>query len=751
MAYNCEVEMAKQMADWGKARSVDKIAAYTKSNMLATINGRLLDFIGGTVFAVPEMALSQRAASLVDKMVAAPLMARHLARRGLHNPAGQRFTTADVRVRMFNGGDMRAGMRQGIPAGFKDSWTNIRTGTSAVDVNRTADTMYGEVVYETPFIGKPLTFMVNGVLRTVQSMDRPMFWSRFHFSLREQARLKGVQQGLSGDALEAYIDRATRFATTPEGYLEPARVPPAGSAEMEMVNQSMGDGLRYLTHEDAAIALHDGKVAVFQDESTLANMLAGLKRGGGSRVGFIADNPAGKLAAEILFPFVKTASNAGQRTAEYTPGLGLVMGVGNLIRAFRFATNGDLTQAAHMQRYAVDQLGRQAPGVGALLAGMWLYERGMLSLSYPADRGEQGRWELENKTENSIRIGGHWYPVERLPPFGPLMVIGGYLSAAKEGHTGALGVARGALGTVAGLSQTIADQPAMQGAEMLAGIFGKEPEERLGAASDWLGNTAGSMLIPNIVNRWAQWTDTTQRERYLEEISGQPVPEVLRGALGTFAARIPYVSDALPARHGVLGDEVKRNEGGWEGFWHAFIDPLNSRLDRSQQDAVTRELNRLGVGTGRITRKGGEDREIFYQRRERWGIMVRGALAELIHSPEYQSIAEARRWAAENVPGIDRKGVERQIEAEQRQYLEDMISAARSFFSAERRAGNFTDDVGVPEGTMDWQGNDLGTRDNLPTQEEMDWTAEEAYFRALDKANDRISDIEGGMPLEVEQ
>ncbi len=764
---SCQLEMAKYVADLQKATNVEKFSAFLRANLFFKLGNRIADLVGNAGMGVAEMGLKQPMASLIDRKYASPAMARVRSKA-----EGRTVTPGEVRVRMFSPRDVVMGVRKGLPAGFRDMGQTLRTGTSAVDLNRAADQIHGEVVYETPYIGKPLTLMVNGVMRMVQATDRPAFWTRFHNALQEQARIKGSQQGLAGPELEAYIQRATSFATDERGFLDQTKLPLDDTAQMDAMAAGGTDGLRYLNHEDATLALHDAYVAVFQDDSTASKALGGLKRGMGSGFGKFKENPAGRLAAEILFPVVKTPSNAAQRIAEYTPGVGMAMGYANMRRAFRAATNGDTSQAKYLQQYAVDQMARSsAGGVGAVMVGIWLHERGLLSLNYPKDAGEQGRWEAENRQENSIRIGNEWLTLEKMAPFGALLVVGGYANQAWEetqtqnamfpqqqtGLGGRLastagGAMAGGLGMMGGIARISSDQPAFTGAEMIAGAFSGDRENGL---TDWVGQTAASFMIPGIVGSWAQWTDPVQRERYLEEIAGQRVPEALRKPLGTIAARIPMVSEGLPARHDVLGNSVDRNEGGWEGFYHAFIDPFNSKLDKSTQDRVTQELNRLDVGITRLTPQGAErqNREVFYLRRERYGVMLRGVLAEVIQSNEYQGIAEARRWMASNVPGISRLGIEKQIQAEQRAFLEDAIDGVRDFIRSERKKGEFSDDVGVPEG-VDEFGNEIGRSDNLPNGEEESWTVENAVDRTLDKAWDRVSDIEDepiGVPFVPEQ
>lgn len=71
---------------------------------------------------------------------------------------------------------------------------------------------------------------------------------------------------------------------------------------------------------------------------------------------------------------------------------------------------GDKAAAAMAIKQAVKE-----GGSGLLMGGMGalLSSQDMLTGAYPSDKEERAAWEREGKTENSIKLGGHWVP---LPP-----------------------------------------------------------------------------------------------------------------------------------------------------------------------------------------------------------------------------------------------------------------------------------------------------------------------------------------------
>ena len=673
----CRIAMAKFEADLRAASTQDKVFAWIRAGALSLPANRIGDVIANTLMGVGEFARLP-VASVLDRSAA------RVTARGLSKARKKAVDPLQMRVRMFNPLDAFTGAPDAYESAVADVWQIITKGTSNVDANRAQ--MRGEVLYETPILGPAASIFVNGVMRLVQSSDRPFYWMAYHRSAREIARLRGVQAGLSGADLDGYITRT----------------------------------LPFLDPDDYAMAAHDALAAVLQDETTVFKGLQGLKNGMASPLKGVSDlpNTAGKGVGDLFFLFTKTPSNAAQRAAEYS-GAGLLMGARNLRQAYRAATNGDISNTAKLQRYAVDQMSRGTVGLAALAAGAWLYEQGNLSLGYPSDEAERGRMEVLGKKENSIRIGDRWYGLARLGPIGPVVVVGGYMAAAKKGEQGFGAIARGGVGLVAGLAQTGADQPAFSGMESLVGIA----DSQRGAANlgDWASRTVGGFLVPGLVTKWTQYADPVVRERYVTELFGVDVPEALRKPVGGIVARVPGMSDDLPARHDVLGDEVPR-EGS---LLRLGLDAFNSQLDRSNQDAVRREIERTGVGIPRITTKeAGETQAGFYLRREQYGIAVRGVLSELIQSDEYRGIEEGMRWAARTVPGYDARRLNHEIRTAQAAILKDAVEQTRKFYTRERKAGRFKDTGGFP----------------LPGQQTEEFV-EDATGRALDRVAEQAEEI----------
>jgi uncharacterized protein (DUF2384 family) len=672
----CTLEMADYISGLQKSTNARKLTTAWKAMLLANPASRLADVVSNTIMAGMETVKSLPA-SAIDRAVS--------ARTG-------------IRTRMFSTDDIGRASWEAVRQAPKDMGQAMRGIDTFQGGNRALDTYQGEVQYNTPLLGA----IVNTVFRTVSAADRPFKRFAFDRSLREQARIMGTQAGYRGAELEDFILRT----------------------------------LPVMPDENVMRAFHDAHVATFSDMTPVAAALvgakAGLARAGGG---------GGEVIGDIVFPFAKVPSNVAHRTLEYSPA-GLVMGFMNLRKAFRLATNGDVSEAAKFQQFAVDQLGRSSTGLAAIMAGWWLAERNLLSLKYPEKEGERGRWEATGQQEYAVRIGNRWLSIKKLAPWGPLMMLGGFAQrsdkigddaywrayedaraqgldavAAREAALEAQAAARAedsggmASGLLTGLLNTTMDQPALTGMQQ----FQEMEKEGSGGFARWTERMAAS-LIPPLISRWATVVDPVVRETR----GGDGLSSILAGRMpDALQAKIPFASRSLPARHDVLGDAVPK-EGS---FFLNFLDPFNSRLDRSTQEDVRRELDRLQVSTSRITR-GSDDRETFYRRREAYGIMLYGVLADVIASDEYQGIAEARRWAARNIPGIRQSGVEARIQAEQRAFLQAAIRDVRGYWSRERKKGSFTG-----EG-------------NLPTPEETQWGIEDGIDRTLDSAWERAGEID---------
>lgn len=630
MPQTCQIEMAKYVASLKRSSRREQVVSYWKASILSVLPSRLMDVVSNSIMAGAEIA-KHPIASGIDRLVAIG--------------SGQR-------TRMFDSGDLGRASYETVRQLKQDTGMALR-GMDPFDSARKFDQVHGETDYsDVPLVGTPLGMFVNGVFRLMAAADAPFTRLAFERSLREQARILGTRQGLAGPELAEFIERT----------------------------------IPLMPDEMVVRAFHDAQVATFKDDTPVAKILSGAKRA-------VADVPGAATALDLFFPFTRIPSNVAHRTVEYS-GAGWIMGYFNLRRAFKMAKLGNTSEAARFQAYAVDQMARGSLGVAAVAAGYWLAEDGNMTLGYPEDQGERAMWEATGKSENSIRIGDKWYPVVKVAPVGPLMLIGGYLRRAQDG--GEAGPAQMASTALASMGTVMSDQPAFQGTESLQQI----KEDPIGGGWKFAQRQAAS-LVPGMLAQVAQWQDPVVRER---------------DAIGEhFMARIPGLRDNLTPRADVFGQRVPTATG----FADNFLNPFRPRPDRTARNEFLRELDRVGFQVTRLRKAAGESQEDFYRRRELEGTMLRDVLLLATQDPTYTSIPEGRRWMAANVPGISSKNLEARIREEQREFLEAVAEVARREISQARRAGT---PLTLPD-AHDWLGQEAadaasGRLDNRRRDEE---------------------------------
>lgn len=144
-----------------------------------------------------------------------------------------------------------------------------------------------------------------------------------------------------------------------------------------------------------------GLTGIFQKGQTIEKAVADyVGRGTDSKT---AQNAA-KLAMRIMVGFPTATTNflvqSGKRLS-----LGMPSFIESGVKAF---VNGDKKAAA----LAFDR-GLKEAGSGAAMVGLGiaLGSQGMISGAYPDDPEERAQWKRDGISENSIKIGGAWYPI----------------------------------------------------------------------------------------------------------------------------------------------------------------------------------------------------------------------------------------------------------------------------------------------------------------------------------------------------
>ncbi|HYG84582.1 MAG TPA: hypothetical protein VD907_06950 [Verrucomicrobiae bacterium] len=183
----------------------------------------------------------------------------------------------------------------------------------------------------------------------------------------------------------------------------------------------------------------DGMADTYLDASMKSSGLTGLFDKGQTiekavtdYVGRQTDNKmlqgASKLIMRLAVGFPTATTNF-----LYQSGKRLAVGVPSYIEMGAKLAKGDKLGAAQAFERGMKETGS---GLAVLGLGVALGQAGMITGAYPEDPDERARWEREGISENSINIGGAWFPI----PQGAGMLGLPLLTGAAIGRDGGDGL-----------------------------------------------------------------------------------------------------------------------------------------------------------------------------------------------------------------------------------------------------------------------------------------------------------------------
>jgi len=177
---------------------------------------------------------------------------------------------------------------------------------------------------------------------------------------------------------------------------------------------------------------------------------------------------------------------------------------------------------------------------------------------------------------------------------------------------------RAAQSTFKGL-RTLVDQPALQGAAQL----GRAVTDPLAARKFGENYVAG--LTPGVVSGIAQTIDPTAR-------APENIPEAI-------ASRIPGLSQFVPPRIGLWGQPETGEPTAVGRFIRAEVDPTASTRDRTLDDPLLAEMERVGANIPKLTRWPEEETQDWLERQMFVGQARKQAVEAAIAFPEYNDEA----------------------------------------------------------------------------------------------------------------
>lgn len=307
------------------------------------------------------------------------------------------------------------------------------------------------------------------------------------------------------------------------------------------------DLVRNPSKEALAIADHDAQMNSFQQQTALSQAAGALQKI--------------PVIGKVLAPFTRIPAAIATDLINYSPA-----GAAKTIFESIQAAKSDVGWTLADQRKLSQGLGRSITGTAAIIPGMMLYNKGIMTLGYPTDPKEQQLWAQEGKQPNSILIRGKWRSLGSLGPTGSVLEIGGHTAdSLLQGKDIQSAIVDG----FAGGAQSIEEQSYLKGVSGAVSAL-NDPGRY---AAGFEKQTAGS-IIPTLSNTIASATDKFTRQ------SSSP--------LDAIKSRIPGQRETLPTKLDTFGNPVPNSEVGAD----RIIDPFQSST-AAPSAPLTNELRRL--------------------------------------------------------------------------------------------------------------------------------------------------------------
>lgn len=275
---------------------------------------------------------------------------------------------------------------------------------------------------------------------------------------------------------------------------------------------------------------------------------------------------------KFIVPFVRTPINIMKYTFERTP-LGFAS---SRIRADLGA--GGARGAQAQARMALGSMAMMVAGMGA--AEGWITGRGPMDPRLRKIKMDSG-WK-----PYSVKIGDRWFQYSRLDPIAMVMGLGADIAElageASDEDTEMI-ITAGAMA----IAQNLASKTYMQGLMDFMGAV--DPNNPANNIQKYLTKQAGTLmpyssflrnvtsgLDPVVRDVRTSAADAFAKEN-LEEAS-DPVAKFLTETVNGIYKQIPGLSDELPARKTLWGDDIDRSSGvGWA---YDMLSPVPSKSDK---------------------------------------------------------------------------------------------------------------------------------------------------------------------------
>lgn len=473
-------------------------------------------------------------------------------------------------VRSITGPNPAATMRaagEAATTGLREAWDIIKRGAPENELDRLANSR------EISTGSKVGDLIVNFPFRFLSAQDRVMKTFAFRNALEDRARAEALSESRAGRISGESVEGLTR---------DLVRAARAGERDDLLLN-----------------AWQDAEIATFNNANKLGENLQRVKSEAG---------PVGKFVIDQAALFASVPWNVLRRQLD---GMGLGFGV-EATKALARRIQGEAFPTLEDQRRFATMAGRLGTGAAVAMLGAYLHNAGVLT----------GYNEEGGKPSASMLIGGRYYRVDLVPPFGALLALGATLRGEMTRELGK-GESRSARAAGAVAESLVPQHPfARPTRDFVEPMFEAAQKRSFGPLEKSAESLAGR-LVPSISAEVARAGDASERD--------------VRGPLDAMKARIPGLREQLPAKRDGLGDVVERS--GAPGFAGGMADIFRSVPDKAAVDRIVREMQTAGVDLKPLQRGQTETDAHFQRRADVVGKMMHERLSALVDSPAYAELS----------------------------------------------------------------------------------------------------------------
>jgi len=306
----------------------------------------------------------------------------------------------------------------------------------------------------------------------------------------------------------------------------------------------------------------DAMKATWTDTSWASRVSEGIRK--------ILNEVSGDVrAGDYLLPFIKTPANVIATGMDYA-GVGIPKAFFKMYKAVRLGELGSKETISGISR----DLTRAGLGItGAVLITSQLKDGDFVGAYDPRRKQIE---QLRNSDYNAVRIKGKWISTDW---FGPLAVpITAMMYARKYGKTGGERTFQYGKGVLSSALQIPGVSDVYDAVK--SGIYkpNQSLDEMTGEAVNYISSQIYSRLIPSFLSDTAKAFDLKVRQS-VEGIEG-------------IKANIPFVSQTLPAKRNIFGEEIQGESALSDIFFGA-------RIKTDKETPLIKEIDTVSQNTGK--------------------------------------------------------------------------------------------------------------------------------------------------------